>query len=224
MDEARSKANTVTFREGAGVDVEAILQGAFKIVPDFVDLAPGVLGRTAFYLDGHCEVQISRALAEAAEDDFVARRRLRSTLAHETGHVVQHAHLHVTDTGTLSLFSESAPEAPKVLCRQDGIESFRGGPAGYDGEWWEYQANRGMASLLLPRREVINYLLELLSARGFENIKDAMKAGKTEEIVREIMRIFDINMPVVVFRLQEIGSLPKNVLQASFALETTRIR
>jgi len=224
MDEARSKAGTVTFSEGAGIDVEAVLQGAFKIVPDFVDLDPGVLGRTAFHRDGHCEIQISRTLAEAADGDLVARRRLRSTIAHEAGHVVQHAHLHVTDTGTLSLFEEPAREAPKVLCRQETVESFKGGAAGYDGEWWEYQANRGMASLLLPRREVMNYLLALLSARGFETIREAMKSGKTEEIVREIMRIFDVNMPVVVFRLQELGSLPKNALQATFALENARLR
>jgi hypothetical protein len=222
MDEARARAGSDVFQEGAGVDLEAILERGYGIVPDYADLPSGILGQTLFHRDGRCEVLLSRRLAEAAEHDIVSRRRLRTTTAHETAHVVEHAHFHVTDTGTLSLFDEPKDDIPRVLCREGVIESSKVVQASYDGEWWEYQANRGMASLLLPRHHLADCLQRLLSSRGFENIREAMAVGRTEEIVREIMLIFDVNMPVVLYRLQELGSLPKNAGQTALDLDENR--
>jgi hypothetical protein len=220
MDEVRAKAGGGIFEPGRGVDVEAILERVYKVSPDYVDLPPGVLGRTNFHPDGRLEVQVSRELSDAAEIDPVARRRLRRTLAHECAHIVEHRHLHVPELLMPSLFGEAPREIPKVLCRQEAVESFKNpGAPGYDGQWWEYQANRGMASLLLPKYETAEYLRGLLVGKGLTSIERALAAGRTEEVVREVMAAFDVSRQVVVFRLQELQMLPKTTSQASLALE-----
>jgi hypothetical protein len=213
MDEAREKAGTNIFVEVRGVDVEAILERVYGIIPDFVDLPDGILGKTLYHRDNRVEVQISRALAEEAELSTVARRRLRTTTAHECAHVIEHGALHLADTMTLSFLPEPAREEPRVLCRGETINS-----PGYSGEWWEYQANRGMASLLLPRGETMRYLTGLLTERQCRTMAEAFAQQKGEAVARELSRIFDVSLQAVVYRLQELGSIPKNVAQEAFHL------
>lgn len=219
MDELRAKAGNNIFEEGRGVDVEAVLERVYQVTPDYVDLPQGMLGRTRFYPDGRLEVHVSRELSDAAEVDPIIRRRLRTTLGHECGHIVAHRHLHVSELLMPSLFGEAPREVPKFLCRQEAVESFKGPESpGYDGQWWEYQANRGMASLLLPRRELADYLRPLLSAKGLASVHHALLAGRTEEVIRDLIHAFDVSMQVVVYRLQELRMLPKTTTQASLAL------
>jgi len=59
-------------------------------------------------------------VAKHLEDEgtLAAERRIRSTLAHEAGHGLLHAHLFVLGKATQPLFGDSfRPNAPKVLCR-----------------------------------------------------------------------------------------------------------
>lgn len=174
MDEVRLKAGPGVCQDGSGIEVEAILERIFSVVPDYMDLPEGILGKTVFHRDGRFEVHISRRLSDEAESDIVARRRLRATLAHECAHIVEHGHLHLVDGLTLPLFGKVEPPAPKVLCRQELIGSFKN--AGYDGQWWEYQANRGMASLLLPNRELGEHIRQMLLMRGWRTIREAILA------------------------------------------------
>jgi hypothetical protein len=44
----------------------------------------------------------------------------------------------------------SDPKKPKILCRDE-----RSGGSAYRGQWWEYQANKAMGSLLMPEELVI---------------------------------------------------------------------
>lgn len=217
MDEVRLKAGPGIFQDGSGIDVEVILERVFKVVPDYVDLPEGILGKTAFHRDGRFEVQISRRLSDEAESDKVARRRLRATLAHECAHIVEHGHLHLVDGLTLPLFGKAEPPAPKVLCRQESVGSFK--TAGYAGQWWEYQANRGMASLLLPNREVGEYVRQMLSTRGWATVREALLAQEAEGLIRGLMNTFDVSMHVVIYRLQEVGVLPRDMAQTPLALE-----
>lgn len=217
MDEVRHKAGQLVVTPGRGVDVEGIFENVFKVVADYIELPQGILGKTVFHRDGRFEVYVSRALSDEADSDAVARRRLRATLAHECAHVVEHGHLHLIDGLTLPLFGETAPPAPKVLCRQESVGSFNVG--GYDGQWWEYQANRGMASLLLPKRLVSGAVQDALGAKGYRTMDDALQSGNLESIVRELMNTFDVSMQLVTFRLQELGTLPKSAAQTTLAME-----
>ena len=214
MDEVRIKAGQLLTSGPVAVDPEAILERVYGVVPDYVDLPSGVLGKTIFYPSGKFDVFVSRELADAAESDEVVRRRMRATVAHECGHVVVHGHLHLVDSLTGSLFGDATPPAPKVLCRQESVDR-----AGYDGQWWEYQANRGMASLLLPKRPLGGFVRSILEERGWGTLGDAIALGETESVIRQVMEAFDVSMQLAIFRLQELGLLPKSTAQTALALE-----
>ena len=121
MEELLQKAGGDAFVSGSGVDVDLILHRIHKVTPDFVDLPSGTLGRTRFFADGRIDVEVNRMLAAEAEESRVGRRRLRSTLAHEVGHIACHGHLYVVDQMTPSLFGAEPTPAPQVLCRATAI-------------------------------------------------------------------------------------------------------
>jgi len=206
MDELRSRAGAETLVESEGVDVDRVLSRGLGIEADYVELPEGVLGRTLFRRDGKARVEISRALAEAAEDDVVARRRLRTTAAHEIGHVVCHTQLVIEDSRTPSLFPNAGQDrpAPKVLCREEGVGNFR-----YRGEWWEYQANQCMACLLLPRAPFIARAKTALQASGASSFEEAIREGREDDLIRGVSRCFDVSFEAVFYRLQALGFVPE---------------
>ena len=203
MDEARERAAVDLFTPGSGIDVEELLLRVYGISPDFAaDLPDEVLGRTLFSGDGQIEIEINRTLSERAEHDRTARRRLRSTLGHECAHVVGHAHLQVSD-GTLSLFEYDEPRQSRVLCRSVSIQL---GGAGVD--WWEYQANRGMASLLLPRPILKTEIPTVLGSCGYRTVTAALADGRGKEVINAIADLFDISFEMTLYRLQSTGFIP----------------
>jgi hypothetical protein len=76
---------------GSAVDVDAFTENYLGITPQFVPLPRGVQGATDFFADGTVKMRISEALSErAANDEAGAERLIRTTLAHETAHVLLH--------------------------------------------------------------------------------------------------------------------------------------
>ncbi|HEY2955875.1 MAG TPA: hypothetical protein VGK89_11575 [Candidatus Eisenbacteria bacterium] len=220
MEEVRARVGPDVFAPGAGVDVDAVLEHAFGVVPDFVDLPEGLLGRTHFAADGQFTVEVSRVLSERAEHDHVARRRLRSTLGHECGHGAYHAHLHLADEKTLSLFGDSTtPRAARILCRHESVDAVSAGARPrYNGHWWEYQANRGMAALLLPRRHFADRVSTACATRGVATVEAVVRTGEGEPLVRALADVFDVNPVMVLYRLQDLGYLPRDVSQEVLSL------
>lgn len=203
-----------TFEPGRGIDVDRVLMEGLGCEPDFVELPPGVLGRTRFTRDGRIEVEISRTLADEAETSVPARRRLRSTLGHECGHIACHLALVLPDTDTLDLFPSGSqpPPTPQLLCRNESVGDTR-----YGGEWWEYQANRCMSALLMPRRLVPQYLTEVLQNEGFDSMTLAIRGDAGRRVVTGISDVFDVNPVVAMLRLQELGFTPKEEQREMFA-------
>jgi len=205
MNNVHAKADGC-FTPGRGVDVDAILQRVYGVTPDFGDIDETCLGRTRFEVDGSYTVMISRSLADEAESSVVARRRLHSTLAHELAHIVYHGVLHPIHDGP-ALFPELV-ELKAVMCRQDAIEGSSEKPP-----WWEYQANRGMAALLLPSDLVKQFLSEALHKRGFADIQEAMNARRGKVVLQDLMEVFDVSFEMTLYRLQELGFISKHVGQ-----------
>jgi len=204
MEEAMLRVGSDVFVEGAGVDVDRVLFKGFDVEADYVDLPAGLLGRTLFHRDGTAHVEVSRQLAEAAEVDTVQRRRLRSTLAHEGGHLACHGQLFVMDDGTLSLFPEGEEEIPpSILCRSSSI-----GTPGYSGEWWEFQANQCMACLLLPRRLLRRHYHSILESLSLVDYVDAVRQDRQDELVRGLADLFDVSWQLVLIRLKNLGYAP----------------
>lgn len=162
----------------------------------YEELPATVLGYTQFGNTGVQAVFVSRALSE--EGSRVAERRLNSTLAHEAGHGLLHAYLFMLDSFPTELFENNKDVTPaRILCRDNIGEPKR--PA-YDGRWWEYQANRMIGALLLPKPLALAALEPHLSPSGQLGVPTLtdIQRGKA---ARELADVFDVNTPVAEIRL-----------------------
>jgi hypothetical protein len=129
----------------APIRIERFVEKEFKTSLIYEDLGPGNLGYTIFNSSGAVEaILISRFLEE--QNTTPARRRARSTVAHEAGHGLLH--------GPLFIGSADLGEKQRlILCRSQDILVET--PRPYQGRWWEFQANQAIGSLLLPRLLVV---------------------------------------------------------------------
>ena len=199
------QAGTDVFHEGSGIDIDLVLLKAFGLEADYVDLPADVLGRTIFDRLGNARVELNRDLDRAAASDNLAHRRLRTTLAHEVGHVACHSPLFREDIETMSLFPEDGTrEQEGILCREASV-GVHHVERRYSGEWWEYQANQCMAAILLPRelfREKASSALESAGAVSFE---EALRRGRGERVVQSLADCFNVSLEAVFYRMQELG-------------------
>lgn len=180
------------------VRIDRYVEKRFKVTIEYDDLGPGVLGYTQFAKSGVKAVVVSRALDE--EGTVVSDRRVRSTLAHEAGHGIFHAHL-FSATGASSLFPEGLGEKPRVLCRDEE----QGGAGGYKGNWWEWQANRAIGSLLLPKHLVVTAVQQFLEPAGLLGLA-VLPTTRRELATRHLAGVFDVNPVVARRRLDEMYS------------------
>jgi hypothetical protein len=202
MDDIRHRAGADTFTVGGGVDVETVLARVYAPRFDYCALPQGVLGRTTFYPDGKLKVEISSQLSGEAEHATVSRRRLRSTVAHECSHIGFHRYLYALNDGP-GLFPELRRD-PSVLCYTPTIDN----PQQRASDWWEYQANRGMAALLLPKVLFVEHVNGALKKLGVGSVEEAIRRGCSEALLDELMQTFDVNRPMVFYRLQQYGFIP----------------
>lgn len=180
------------------VRIDRFIEKRFGVSPSYDALPDGVLGFTIFGPKGVQAVCVSRSLDE--DGGKVADRRVRSTLAHESGHGLLHAHLFALQDAE-PLFGDFSDRArPKVLCRDDSVGVQTGGK-GYDGRWWEFQANSAMSCLLLPRPLVAKALEPYLLTRGLLGVQ-SLDPARRAEAARELSEVFDVNPIVVKIRVE----------------------
>jgi len=180
------------------IRIDRFIEKRFRVTPEYEDLGDGVLGLTVFGADGVKRIVVARALEE--EDTQAASRRVSSTLAHEAGHGLLHGQLFATTAEKRPLFGDySDPQAPKVLCRDVPMNSRFPSP-GYDGRWWEYQANRVIGALLLPRPLVQKALESFLVTSGSFGMS-VLDGERREEAARHLRDVFDVNPVVARIRL-----------------------
>jgi hypothetical protein len=179
------------------VRIERFVEKKFGVTVEADDLPPGVLGYTSFGSTGVTGVFVSKELE--AEQTKSAQRRFRSTVAHEAGHGLLHAYLFALQTGTPLFGDLSDPNAPKVLCRGEAIEPKKG----YDGAWWEFQANTAMGHLLMPRplvtAAVVPHLVSVGTLGG-----TTIPAERIGDAARDLAEIFDVNPVVARIRLEAL--------------------
>jgi hypothetical protein len=181
------------------VRIDRFIEKRFKVSPQYEDLPAGVLGFTRFGKTGVKAVVISAALD--AEGGKVAERRVRTTMAHEAGHGLLHAHLFALDEIPLHLFDEDSHSADQILCRDvqgDEQKSQR-----YDGRWWEFQANRAMGGLLCPRPLMQEAMKPFLSPAGLLGV-EVLDESRREAAVRAMAEVFDVNPAVTRIRINEL--------------------
>jgi len=181
------------------IRIERFIEKRFGIHPEYAELPEGLLGYTKFGPRGAEEIVVSRVLSE--ERSKVAERQVNSTLAHEAGHGLLQAHLFVLEQERLtSLFGDGVdPHVPKILCREHSAAKGKG----YDGRWWEFQANQAIGALLLPKPLVLKVLAEFTTPTGALGVTQ-LDSSKRQEATRKIVEIFDVNPPVARIRLSEL--------------------
>jgi hypothetical protein len=180
------------------IRIDRFVEKRFGITPRYEVLPAGVLGFTQFGKKGVEAIVVSRALDEG--NSKVDGRRLRSTLAHEAGHGLLHAYLFQLGEKPMSLFDDH-DHTPRILCREV-IEGPRQ-RTGYDGHWSEFQANRAIGGLLMPRALVEQASQEFCAEVGRLGQR-TLPAQKREVAVRELSTTFDVNPIVIRIRLDEI--------------------
>ena len=184
----------------AAIRIERFLEKYFNVTPSYESLGPGILGGTVFSNKGRVlAVLISSRLVD--EEDI----RLNSTLAHEAGHGLLHASLFL-DEQQGNLFGKPA-EAPKIMCRESEVHPVS--VRAYDGRWWEWQANRAISGLLLPKRLVAQSLGDLLVD---SSITHYLPATNLPHAVKRISEVFAVSRAVSRIRLEEFAELRTNLL------------
>jgi hypothetical protein len=183
------------------IRIERFIEKRFGITHDYEGLPEGTLGYSLFGPGGVERIVIASVLGE--DPSKQADRRVRTTLAHEAGHVLLQGHLFVLGEQARSLFDDFLNmDNPRILCRDlPGISSKA--PRRYDGRWWEFQANSAIGPLLLPRPLVQKAIEPLLETRGLLGTK-ILPAIKRTLATESLAEIFDVNPVVAKIRLGEV--------------------
>ena len=170
MEDELRKAGSPRLGSTGAIDVDSFIESHLHITPQFVRLPAGVQGATDFFPDGSVEMRISEQLSNRAANSAPgAEHLMRTTLAHEAAHVLLHRILFLQQSA--ALFGSQASR--RELCRD-----VRPVGRGYTGEWWEWQANRGMGALLLPKSEMVAFVRANYEADAGDNQLVRSVAGR----------------------------------------------
>ncbi len=181
------------------IRIDRFIEKRFNVVPEYDDLPGGVLGYTRFSKQGVEAIVVAKALE--TDGGKVAERRIRTTLAHEAGHGLLHAYLFAVEDAGTSLFNSEPKDKDKILCRDVDGESGRHG--GYDGRWSEYQANRAIGGLLLPKKLVGMALQPYMALAGSLGVP-TLAQKRRGEAERALAEIFDVNPVVARLRIADL--------------------
>lgn len=183
------------------IKIDLFLEKYFEVPVIYEDLGEGVMGSTVFNSVGAVTgFTIAPWIEE--EGTTAAERRVRSTLAHEGGHGLLHPKLFIVDQ-TADMFSHSfGDNRPRnFLCRNTDIAPGATATVKYDGRWWEWQANRAIGGLLLPRPTVRKLVTPYLEETAFgPRLKEALRTKAEKEVAEAL----DVNPVVARIRLEEM--------------------
>jgi hypothetical protein len=176
-------------------DLTVLVEAAADDLDLYADLSaygPDAEGVTDFFPGRRPRVRIAGALSASPRRDH----RLRTTLAHELGHVHLHACLWALDAPA------GAGRAPGSgpRCRRPGIER----PP--ESDWLEWQAGYAGGALLMPAGAVAEMVAALLAPAG---LSAPLHAAGTMAgtLVRRVARAFDVSQPAAEMRLLKLGVL-----------------
>ena len=188
------------------IRIERFIERHFACRVGYEDLGSGVMGCTIFRADGSVEaVIVSNGIDDGRES---SNRCVRSTLAHEGGHALMHASLFITNSNQRDLGIRSATNdnidfaKRRIMCRETDVRPVSKN-RGYDGRWWEWQANRAIGGFLLPKTLVQQAVSRFTKVSGVTRSPGLPDANRSEA-ERELATIFEVNPIVARIRLGEI--------------------
>jgi hypothetical protein len=189
------KSQSLLPSKPAPIRIERFVEKQFRTPLRYEDLGPDNLGCTIFNSSGAVEaILVSRSLEE--QNTTPARRRVRSTVAHEAGHGLLHGALFIGDN-----FPDRRENQRRILCRSEDIlvETQRL----YRGRWWEFQANQAIGSLLLPRL-LVNAFLDQSGIEVDSSGSRSPTPAQRESLAKKAAVTFDVNPIVARIRLDSL--------------------
>jgi hypothetical protein len=189
------KSQSLLPSKPAPIRIERFVEKQFRTPLRYEDLGPDNLGCTIFNSSGAVEaILVSRSLEE--QNTTPARRRVRSTVAHEAGHGLLHGPLFIGDN-----FPDHGKNQRRILCRSEDIlvETQRS----YRGRWWEFQANQAIGSLLLPRL-LVNAFLDQSGIEVGSSGSRSLTPAQRESLAKKAAVTFDVNPIVARIRLDSL--------------------
>jgi len=208
MEDELRRAGLFPDRRGSVVDIEAFIEGHLAASLDqYAALPVEVLGLTEFVPGKPPAVRINADLTGSAMDsDWCppgVEGRWRATLAHEAAHVVLHRTLFDRDLNQGSLFSSPTSNDSSRLhrCLKRDVAHRTQPP-----DWREVQANRGMASLLMPR-SVFTRAARRAGAGSSQDL---------DNVTRSLAELFGVSRQATTIRLRTIGLIRDEEADALF--------
>ena len=136
------------------VAVEKFCDRKWGFPEDYLTLEADVMGRSSFSCDGFERIEINERLLD--DTTSTGKQRVRSTLSHEIGHAILHEGLFVeklTFERSQGLFFDAVDRpSTAIVCRNTDILRPK------HSQWWEIQANKFMAAILMPRPLLLQIL------------------------------------------------------------------
>jgi Zn-dependent peptidase ImmA (M78 family) len=170
---------------------------------DLSEYGQDIEGMTAFYPDRHPEVSISNRLANDAHRE----NRLRTTLAHEFGHVHFHRHLWAEKFMTGRLFDRRGTEN-KVICKRDSILDAK------ETDWMEWQAGYVSGAILMPAGPIRRFVSDFCGKRGL-HAAVSLVSEPGRQIMTEVMARFSVSEDAARVRLLKLSLLMASDRQPS---------
>ena len=173
----------------------------FSVTIEYRNLDSNVLGCTVF---DHLGRVVKVIIGDTEEESVSYERRIRSTIAHEAGHCLMHAFLFVEDETQSQFFDGNIDRKKRrILCRKTDIKPVNSRANGYNGQWWEWQANRAIGGLLLPEpmvRLALNNFLERGEITGSETLPEENRDHAALNLAKQ----FEVNPVVASIRIKEL--------------------
>lgn len=160
-------------------------------------------GVTHFFPGEKPRVKIAREISEQEHRE----NRLRTTLAHEYGHVKCHAPLYDMEAPP-SLFPELYEQRPAFKCHRDTILGAR------TTDWLEWQAGYASGALLMPRTYLGRFVQDTrieLEMYG----PSSVGSPKGWEVIRRVARAFAVSRDAARVRLEQLGYLVRGSVEFS---------
>ena len=200
----------------APVDIESFVENYLGITPDYQYLSNNgiYLGMTVFndtnmvpIFDpgtGHAEYISAKARTIIIDNRLLEenqQHRYRFTLGHEAGHDIFHSGFFGYNPDQLALFDLGT--TPMIQCRTDCGNTSKKTPRFWDDhDWMEWHANRLSSAILMPR-SAVERLVEGVRSERRDSIRRAT-------MVFSVMEAFDVSFEAAMYRLKDLGFIPKN--------------
>lgn len=153
-----------------------------------------VEGLTEFEAGRAPVIRISARLAS----DPRFSNRLRTTLAHELGHVVLHGALYELRAATGEMFQASRGENK---CRRERI--LGAGPT----DWLEWQAGYSSGAFLMPGAALSQCVADLAKERDLALYRFGLGSPEARDLVRVVCSRFEVSGEAAEVRLKQKGIL-----------------